>query len=90
MLTPALLGQCISRFIRGHPSHLQFIPHPLYQPQNLFPQTGMGRGEVSGTQRFVYQKWPNHIIPTLKFVFPPDPAIWQEWPVGRAHAASPS
>ena len=29
-----------------------------------------GQKGVDGTQNFVYQKWPNKIVPTVKFIFP--------------------
>ena len=31
-----------------------------------------GGGRGSGTQKFVYQKWPNQIFPFVNFVFPHD------------------
>ena len=32
--------------------------------------TGGGEGGGSGTQKFVYQKWPDKIFPVANFVFP--------------------
>ena len=33
-------------------------------------------GGVSGTQKFVYQNWPDQIFPTLNFVLPPRRPLW--------------
>ena len=45
-------------------------------------------GGGSGSQWFVYQKWPNKIFPFVNFVFPHDGNLWSGgWgsPVGGAH-----
>ena len=41
------------------------------------------RGRGSGTQKFVYQKWPDRIVPIVNLVFPPRSSLWSGGGVPR-------